>query len=91
MTVERVQILNLYKQLLRYSNTLTYTNKAYYLRRVKEKFRANQDLTSAEDVEFYYKVSSAQTKRVHHLANLRLDSNRSQIYLSLALSKVNHF
>lgn len=58
MTIERIQILNLYKQLLRYSNKLTYTNKDYYLRRVKDKFRANQNLTDSNDIEFYYMVSS---------------------------------
>lgn len=57
MTIERIQILNLYKQLLRYSDKLVYTNKDYYLARVKHKFRENQNLTDVTDIQFYYKVS----------------------------------
>ena len=57
MTIERAQILNLYRQLIRYSRKLEYTNKDYYLRRVKQKFRDNQELTDANEIEFSFKVS----------------------------------
>ena len=57
MGVSRVQVLKLYKDILRYSNQLIYTDKEYFINRVKNEFRNNKDLTDQSDIEFFYKVS----------------------------------
>lgn len=56
MGVSRVQVLKLYKDILRYSNQLIYTDKEYFINRVKNEFRNNKDLTDQSDIEFFYKV-----------------------------------
>lgn len=63
MTIERTQILKLYKELLRYSNTLVYTDKSYYLRRIKQKFRDNQALSDTNDIDFCYKQGRSFLER----------------------------
>ena len=57
MGVSRVQVLKLYKDILRYSNQLIYTDKEYFINKVKNEFRNNKDLTDQSDIEFFYKVS----------------------------------
>ncbi len=51
------QVLQLYRSLIRYGQSLKLTDQRYYLRRVREEFRANKDLKAPEKIEFMYKVS----------------------------------
>jgi len=51
----RSQVLNLYKKLLRYSQNLQFTEKEYYLRRIRQEF-LNSKTSSAEDAAFQLKV-----------------------------------
>ena len=66
MGVSRVQVLKLYKDILRYSNQLIYTDKEYFINRVKNEFRNNKDLTDQSDIEFFYKVCLHQNLIVNH-------------------------
>ncbi|KAJ3157950.1 hypothetical protein HDU89_000329 [Geranomyces variabilis] len=43
--IDRLQILRLYRRLLQSSRVLRYTDKDYYRLRVREAFRANQDVS----------------------------------------------
>lgn len=52
----REQILNLYKQLVRYGKQLTFTDKSYYLKRIRTEFRKNQFLEKPEEIDFNFKV-----------------------------------
>lgn len=50
------QVLQLYRQLLRYGNQLQYTDKTFFKNRIRSEFRKNQFLSSAEEIEFELKV-----------------------------------
>lgn len=52
----REQVLNLYKQLVRYGKQLNLTDKNYYLKRIRTEFRKNQFLEKAEEIDFNFKV-----------------------------------
>jgi hypothetical protein len=56
MSVSRVLKLNLYKNCLKYSNQLLYTDKNFYLNKIKTEFRKNKDLTQEKDIKFFYQV-----------------------------------
>ena len=49
-------VLSLYKTLLRRADGLKYTDKAYYVRRIKDEFGANKFITNDEDKAYYLKV-----------------------------------
>jgi len=55
-TVSRALILHLYKNLLKYSNQLVYTDKNFYLNKIKRDFRQNKHLTQQEDIRYFYEV-----------------------------------
>lgn len=55
--LDKNSILRLYKDLLRYSDRLQFTDKNYYINRVKTEFRNNQSLSKTEDIHFYFNVS----------------------------------
>lgn len=59
--LDKNSVLRLYKDLLRYSGRLVYTDKNYYLNRVRTEFRKNQSLSRTEDIHFYFNV------RLHYL------------------------
>lgn len=52
----RQQVLRLYKHLLRYGNQLIYTDKKYFLGRVRAEFKENSKETDPEKIEFSFKV-----------------------------------
>jgi len=54
--LNKQSVLRLYKDLLRYSGKLQFTDKNYYLARVRSEFRLNQLLEKEEDINFYYNV-----------------------------------
>ena len=51
------KILRLYKQLLRYSNSLKYTNKPFYEDRIRAEFRKHRGEKDPEVISFQYQVS----------------------------------
>jgi len=50
------QVLKLYRHLIRYGKQLKYTDKEYYLSRVREEFQQNKNLEKSEEIIFNYKV-----------------------------------
>lgn len=59
----KTTVLRLYKDLLRYSSRLQFTDKNYYLSRVRTEFRRNQSLSKSEDIQFYYNKGVAFLSR----------------------------
>ena len=55
--ISRPQVIALYRSLIRYRDTLTFTDKGYYTRRIREEFAKNRNLTEEQDVSFFYQVS----------------------------------
>ena len=55
--ISRIDKLNLFKRLIKYSNQLVYTDKQFYLHRVKQEFNQNKSLNDEEDIKFFYQVS----------------------------------
>lgn len=55
MAPNRADILRLYKELLRYSEIITFTDKNYYTNKIKQGFRANKN--TPENITFLYKAS----------------------------------
>lgn len=56
-TVTKIQILKLYKDLLRYGQNLTFTDKEYYSKRIRREFKKNRSLETPSDIEFNFEVS----------------------------------
>lgn len=60
----RSKILGLYKSLIRYSETLQFTDKKYFVHRVRKGFLANRELKDKAQIEFHYKVFSRLSKTI---------------------------
>lgn len=58
MNTSAREVLQLYRNLLRYSRELKFTDKNYFKKRVRQEFEQNKELDSATDIEFNIKVSS---------------------------------
>lgn len=58
------QVLRLYKNLLKYGDQLQLTDKWYYMNRVRNEFKANKSLKTAEQIEFSFKVNDTHTSMV---------------------------
>lgn len=54
--IPRRAILALYKKLLRYSNSLKYTDKSYYCARVRGEFGKNRNILDNSVIHFQYQV-----------------------------------
>lgn len=52
------EVLQLYRQLLRYGIELKFTDQSYFRRRVRKEFQLNKDLQSEADIQFNIKVIS---------------------------------
>ncbi|GFS71011.1 probable peptide chain release factor C12orf65, mitochondrial [Nephila pilipes] len=55
MTITRLNVIQLYKDILKYSKTLKLTDKDYFLQQVKKEFKGNKHLTSSEDISYHFK------------------------------------
>jgi len=53
-SVTKQSVLRLYKDLLRYSGKLQFTDKNYYVNRIRKEFRVNQTLDNTDDIDFNY-------------------------------------
>ena len=73
--ISRPDKLRLFKQLLRYSNTLRYTDRDFYLSRVRHEFNKNKQLTDPKDVHFFYQVSDGQVMSQSRVTKLILFCN----------------
>lgn len=51
------EVLSLYKRLLRYGETLKFTDKKYYNFRVKGAFNKNRALENPKDITFHIEVN----------------------------------
>lgn len=49
-------VLKLYRDLLKYGNSLKYTNKGYYKSRIRQEFLKNAHMESQEQIEFQISV-----------------------------------
>lgn len=56
MSVTRSQILKLYKDINRYTKELKYTDKEYFLKRVRNQFKKNKVLDDDKEILFNYQV-----------------------------------
>lgn len=56
MNVSKIQILKLYKDIIRYGQQLKYTDKEYYFHRVRQEFRRNKHLEDVNQISFNYNV-----------------------------------
>ena len=56
LMVSKESVLRLYKDLLRYSRQLKFTDTQYYQTRIRNEFRQNQSLTNSKDIEYYFNV-----------------------------------
>lgn len=57
MTVTRLQVKQLYKELLKYGYSLKLTDKSYYKSRIKQEFLDNKQLVKPDEIQFFYDVS----------------------------------
>jgi hypothetical protein len=57
--ISRPQVIALYRSLIRYRDTLTFTDKDYYTKRIRKEFKKHRDLTEDNDIVFYYQVTFA--------------------------------
>ncbi|XP_066247894.1 mitochondrial ribosome and complex I assembly factor AltMIEF1 [Euwallacea similis] len=48
------EILKLYKNLLRYSEQLQFTDQSYFTRRIKKEFKDNKNITDESDISFKF-------------------------------------
>lgn len=53
--MSRRAILSLYKDILRYGETLSFTDKKYFKYRIRASFRDNKDLTEEKEIDFQLK------------------------------------
>jgi hypothetical protein len=53
----RRQVLQLYRDLLRYGRQLQFTDRNYFSRRIRHEFKQAKNVEKAEDIDFYFQVS----------------------------------
>jgi len=54
--MSRQTVLKLYKNILRYGETLRFTDKKYFIHRIRTAFKDNKNLTNEETIDFQLKV-----------------------------------
>ncbi|GFS30340.1 uncharacterized protein TNIN_340671 [Trichonephila inaurata madagascariensis] len=54
MTITRLNIIQLYRDILKYSKTLKFTDKDYFLHQVKKEFKENKHLTNTEEISYHF-------------------------------------
>lgn len=64
--MSRQAILKLYKDILRYGETLKFTNKGYFRHRIRVAFKNNKDLNDKTIIDFQLKkgMKFLEAKRV---------------------------
>jgi hypothetical protein len=51
------QVLQLYRDLLRYGRQLQFTDKNYFAHRIRKEFKQAKNIEKAEDINFHFQVS----------------------------------
>ncbi|OXU24271.1 hypothetical protein TSAR_009629 [Trichomalopsis sarcophagae] len=77
----RSEILGLYKSLIRYSETLRFTDKKYFVHRVRRSFLENKELTDKDKIEFQYKHCGTQL--LYAFTNRAVFASAQQSYYSM--------
>ncbi|KAL0109443.1 hypothetical protein PUN28_014485 [Cardiocondyla obscurior] len=63
--MSRQAILKLYKDALRYGETLKFTDKKYFRYRIRTSFRNNKELSDEAEIDFHFKgLKLLEAKRV---------------------------
>lgn len=57
MTITRLQVKQLYKDLLRYGCCLKLTDKTYFKDRIRQEFLNNKEILKQDEIQFFYNVS----------------------------------
>ena len=70
----RNKVLHLYKELLRYGETLRFTDKKYYRFRIRKGFLENKDLSDPKSIKFFIKVKKLFNLQVYYAARDRNSS-----------------
>lgn len=63
--MSRQAVLKLYKDILRYGETLRFTDKKYFRYRIQTAFRDNKDLTEEAAIDHQLKVSSVSNMQMY--------------------------
>lgn len=66
MNPSNPEVLALYKGLIRYGKNLKYTDKKYFIERIREEFKKHKDDQNQEDIIFAFQrgVSLLNNKRI---------------------------
>lgn len=64
------EVLSLYRHFLRMGRILTHSDKEYYLRRVREEFRKNQNLTQENEIQRSIDVRMHERERERELGSI---------------------
>lgn len=56
MSFSKATIQRLYRDLVKYGNSLKHTDKSYYHKYIREQFDKNRDITERSKIEFCIKV-----------------------------------
>ncbi|XP_068898977.1 mitochondrial ribosome and complex I assembly factor AltMIEF1 [Tenebrio molitor] len=57
--ITKLQILKLYKDLLRYGQGLRFTDKDYFCNRIRREFRKNRELGDESEISFNFEKGTA--------------------------------
>ncbi|XP_017784508.1 PREDICTED: uncharacterized protein LOC108568096 [Nicrophorus vespilloides] len=61
--MDKIQVLRLYKDLLRYGQQLQLTDKTYFYKRIKKEFKNNKSLSDPTKVSFNYQKGLSLLER----------------------------
>jgi hypothetical protein len=86
----RSEILGLYKRLLRYGENLKFTDKKYFVYRIKKDFLDNRDLKNKKEIEFHYKVISALYLSLPPTSNYRQKQSNKICRKSMTKSSLTY-
>ena len=78
--VTRSQVIQLYKQLIRYQNKIQLSDKEYFKNRIRDEFRKNSHLVAEEDIAFHFKVSHVNLFLLSIVQLNLLNLNRRETY-----------
>lgn len=63
MSITRIEVLRLYKNLVLYSKSLTLTDSVYFKKRITSEFKRNKSLTDSKDISFAYEKGAALLRK----------------------------
>jgi hypothetical protein len=78
MSTRQLEVLRLYRDLLKYSQRLKYTDVDFYLTRIKQEFAKGKTLENEDEI-------------IRQISVKRISSNFFSIFLSFYFRKVENF